>query len=591
MALSEDKEELLDDEDKESIPNESIQEEPKTLFDRILAPIEKKNPKLGRLFRDIRFQAFILFLLLLILYLNLIIWDFYFSSDSVPYGITMKEWFEDGEVDNYKLYFPFHPLTMPLAILFTYPMLPIVGSNYLLSYAVLNAILGAATVAFFYVVCYIFVHNRRLALVCSLALAFSFAFWENGEMAEDKSLGFLLFIMYVPLLFSYVGEISPFKRFEALKEWQKGLVLGLFMGLTIVAHLSFILLFLFTLIIGLRYKKLKFLKSSGFLFFIIGAALFCGIAFGLVAWQIGVGNLEEFIGMFTSYHTGEGGKQYFAPANPAGFSLTVQVRGMCGGVFTTLFFFISQDPGYKTAIIGIGAVVFLIIGYIIFYARKNKVVNSFYILMIIWFFNYFFFAPDDRNAWVYLLVPVWLSVCIGLDIMQREGITMVFLKRRLPDKLTGALTPVMTAVVVVLLINNGIVFSDAHFNHDEREEFINFAEANIENETSIFIVDESLDGFFTYYSDYEAESFINVVANPEVSDHINSSFENGTEIYVCEYWLLDSYIQKGSPRTERNYEARLELHKMIVAAFNSMYNYTLVYEYEWSDIYIITDIR
>ncbi len=558
---------------------------------KVMAPIDRKNPKLGKLLRDIRVQAAILFLVLLIVYVNLIIWDFYFSSDSVPYGITMKEWFEDGEVDNYNLFFPFHPLTMPLAILFTYPMLPIIGSNYLLSYAILNAILGAATVAFFYLVCYIFVGNRKLSLICSLALAFSFAFWENCEMAEDKSLGFLLFIMYIPLLFSYVGEISPFKRFEALKEWQKGLVLGMFMGLIIAAHLSFILLFIFTIIMGLRYQKLQFLKSQGFIFFIIGAALICGIIFGFVAWQIGVGNFDEFIGLFTSYHTGEGGKQYFAPADPGSFSLTLQFRGMAGGVFTTLFFFISDNPVYRVTTIGIGAMVFLIIGYIVFYARKNRVVNSFYILMVIWFFNYFFFAPDDRNAWVYLLIPAWLSVCIGLDIMLKNGVTLIFLRLKLSDKVNSAITPIMIAIVVLLLINNLIVFSDAHFNHDEREKFINFAEKNIENETAIFIVDESLDGFFAYYSDMEAVPFISVAGNPEVSDYINSSFENGTEIYIAEFWLLDSYIQKGSPRAARNYEERLELHKEIVERFDSMYNYTLVYNYEWSDIYRVTDLR
>jgi hypothetical protein len=577
-------------EDVEKEHEEGIKTSPKKqeLLNRIMTTLEKKYPKLMELLKDIRVQAFLLFLILLIFYLNLIIWDFYFSSDSIGYGLAVKNWFEKGEVDNYNLLRPAHPLTMPLAILFTYLVKPIIGSNYLLSYAILDAILGAATVAIFYLVCLKFVNNRKFSFVCSLALAFSFAFWENGEMAEDKSLGFLLFTLFIPLLFAFVGEIKLFKWFEGLNTWQKGLITGTFMGSVIAAHFSFVLLFPFFLFLGWRYKGLKFFKSSGFIFSIIGIALICGIIFGIVALALDVGSFGDFIGMFTQYHTGEGGEQYFALAKPGEFSLTTQLRGTAGGVFTTLFMFISENTGYKILIIGIGAIVLLIMAYILLYARKNKVVSSFYVLMVIWFANYFFFAPDDRNAWVYLLIPVWLSICIGLDIMEKEGMRLIFLKRKLPDKVTKAITPTMVAVVVILLINNIFVFGDAHFNHDEREKFVNFVDGKISDDDAIFIVDESMTEFFSYYSDKESINFAGVVLNPQTSVRINESFENGSAIYLGEYWLLDSYVKVGSPRTERTYEERLELHRAYVAKFNSMYTYELAYTYEWSDIYRIT---
>jgi MFS family permease len=575
--------------DVENEHEEGVKTAPKKqgFLSHMMATLEKKYPKLMELLKDIRVQAFLLFLILLIFYLNLIIWDFYFSSDSIGYGLTVKNWFEEEEVDNYNLLRPAHPLTMPMAILFTYLVRPIIGSNYLLSYAILDAILGAATVAVFYLVCLKFVDNRKFSLICSLALAFSFAFWENCEMAEDKSLGFFLFTLYIPLLFAFVGEIKPFKWFDGLKAWQKGLVTGIFLGLVIAAHFSFVLLFLFFLFLGWRYRGLKFFKSSGFILSLLGTALVCGIVFGIVAFALEVSSFGDFIGMFTQYHTGEGGEQYFALAKPGEFSLTTQLRGTAGGVFTTLFMFISQNTGYKVIIIAIGAIVLLIMAYILLYARKNKVVSSFYVLMVIWFANYFFFAPDDRNAWVYLLIPVWLSICIGLDIIEKEGLRLIFLKRKLPDKVTKAITPAMVAVVIVLLLNNTIVFSDAHFNHDEREKFVNFVDQNILDDDAIFIVDESMTEFFSYYSDKESINFAGVVLNPQISDYINNSFDNGTAIYLGEYWLLDSYVKVGSPRTERTYEERLELHREYITNFNSMYTYELAYPYEWSDIYRI----
>jgi hypothetical protein len=577
-----------EEEELETYADEKTQEK-KGFLQKIIGAIDAKNPKLGKLLRDIRVQAFLLFLFLLVLYLNLIIWDFYFSSDSVPYGLMLKEWFEKGGMDAYDLLRPAHPLTMPLAILFTYPMLPITGSNYLLSYAILDAILGAACVAAFYLVCYIFVHNRKLSLICSLGLAFSFAFWENSEMAEDKSLGFLLFILFIPILFSFMGETNPFKKFEKLKDWQKGLVTGVFMGLVLAAHVSFVLLFIFVLFLGWRYSGLKFFKSIGFVCFILGAAIVCIIVFGIVAMALEVDSLGGFIGMFTQYHTGEGGKEYFALAEPESFSLTTQLRGLAGGVFTTLFMFITQESAYYPMILAIGAILLFIMAIVLLQGRKNKVVSSFYFLMVIWFANYFFFSPDDRNAWVYLLVPVWLSICIGLDIISREGVKLILLKRKLPEKITSLLTPLVSVMIIILLINNGIVFADAHFNHDEREKFVNFAEANIGEENPIIIVDESTQGFFNYYSDIKAESWLDVVLDSNKSDYINSSLDNGDAVYLAEFWLNDSYVKEGGPRTERTYEARLNRHREFVAIFNSMYSYELAYVYEWSDIYRIVE--
>ncbi len=564
-------------------------QEKKGFKQKIISAIEAKDPKLVKLLGDIRVQSLLLFFILLILYLNLIIWDFYFSSDSVPYGLMLKRWFEEGGMDAYDLLRPAHPLTMPLAILFTYPMLPIIGSNYLLSYAILNAILGAACVATFYLVCYVFVHNRKLSLICALGLAFSFAFWENSEMAEDKSLGFLLFILFIPLLFSLVGEINPFKKFEKLKDWQKGLVAGVFMGLILAAHVSFILLFIFVLFLGWRYIGMKFFKDIKFICFVVGVALVCIIVFGIVAVALEVDSLGGFVGMFTRYHTGEGGKEYFALAEPESFSLSSQLRGLAGGVFTTLFMFITQESGYYPIILGVGAIFLLIMAFVLIQGRKNKVVSSFYFLMAVWFANYFFFAPDDRNAWVYLLVPVWLSICIGLNIMSREGAKLILLKRKLPDKITSFIPQLISIMIIILLVNNGIVFADAHINHDEREKFVNFTEENIDDENSIIIVDESTQGFFNYYSDIKALDWIDVILNPKVSNSLNSSLANGTGIYLAEFWLLDSYVKEGSPRTARSYEERLQQHREYVAIFNSMYTYELAYEYEWSDIYRIVE--
>ncbi|UCF08465.1 MAG: hypothetical protein JSW28_01895 [Thermoplasmata archaeon] len=558
---------------------------------RIMASVDSRYPKLAQRLRDMRVQVLLLFIILLIFYLNLIIWDFYFSSDSVPYGNIMKGWFEEGEIDSYELLRPAHPLTMPLAIAFTYLMIPLIGHNYLLSYAVLNAILGAATVAIFYWVCQQFARSWKFSLLCALGLAFSFAFWENCEMAEDKSLGFFLFAITVPVLFAFAGEIKPFSWFENLPVWQKGLVTGIFMGLVLAAHVSFVLFFLFSLFLLWRYKGFKFFIGKGFICYILGSAFVCGIVFGIVAVALEAEGIGGFIGMFTEYHTGEGAQQYFALAEPEEFSLTTQVRGTAGGVFTTLFMFISSEPAYYSAIIVTGFVVLLIMAYVIISARKNKVASSFFVLYVIWFANYFFFAPDDRNAWVYLLVPVWLSICIGLDMMEKEGIRLILFRREMPDKMKSAVTPIAAVVVAILLANNVVVFADAHLNHDDREEFVNFADDNIPEDDAIIIGDESLVGFFNYYSDRSAVHYGGVVTNPAVSDEINASFLSGTPVYLAEFWLLDSYVVKGSPRTEKTYEARLELHRQYVERFESMYNHTLAYRHEWSDIHIITGLK
>lgn len=580
------------EEDMENKTEEKREEAPpKGLFAGLHALIESRNPKLADWLKDLRVQAFILFIVLLIFYLNLIIWDFYFSADSMWYGILLKNWFETGEMSNFDLFHPAHPLMMPIAITFTHMMSPIIGKNYLLSYAILDVILGALAVSIFYLVCNKFINNRKYSLICSFALAFSFTFWENCEMAEDRVLGYIFLIILIPLLFAFVGEIKPFKRFEALKTWQMGLVTGIFMGLTIAAHFSLVLLFLFSLVLGWRYHGLKFFKSQKFIWYLIGTAIVCGIVFGLVAWSLGVSNLSEFIRMFTGYHTGDRGTQYFALSDPGNISWTVQFRGMVGGVFTAFFMFVSDNPIYNMAIIGICAIMLLILAFIMINARKNKVVSSFYILIVIWFTHFIFFAPDDRNSWAFLLVPIWLSVGISMDIVSKEGVSLMLLKRRLPDKITKAITPIVSILIVVMFLNNTIVFADAHFNHDDRERFVHFADENIQDDDSLIIMDTTLGVFFSYFSDMETIDFASVVTDPAVSSHINESFNNSIPIYLGEFFLLDSYVQKGSGRHEHTYEARLEFHRDRVERFNSMYIFELAYEYEWSDIYNITGLK
>ncbi|UCG68437.1 MAG: hypothetical protein JSV09_11565 [Thermoplasmata archaeon] len=578
--------------DTENKTEEQKEETPqKGLISRMFALIESRNPKLALKLRDLRIQAFILFILLSIFYLNLIIWDFYFSADSMWYGILLKNWFETGEMDNFDLFHPAHPLIMPIAIMFTHLMIPLIGKNYLLSYAIMDAILGGLAVSLFYLVCNKFINNRKYSLICSLALAFSFTFWENCEMAEDRVLGYIFLILYIPVMFSFVGEIKPFKRLESLKTWQMGLFTGIFMGLTIAVHFSLVLLFLFTLILGWRYYGLKFFISQKFIWYIIGTAIVCGIVFGLVAWALGVSNLSEFMGMFTGYHTGNRGSQYFALSDPGSIVWTAQIRGMVGGVFTAFFMFVSDNPIYNAAIIGICAVLLLLMAFIMINARKNKVVSSFYILIIIWFAHFIFFAPDDRNSWAFLLVPVWLSVGISLDIVSKEGASLMLLKRRLPDKIAKAITPIVSILIVAMFINNTIVFADAHFNHDDREKFVQFVDENIQDDDSIIIMDTTLGVFFGYFSDRETIAFVSVVTDPEVSLYINESFNSSQSIYLGEFFLLDSYVQVGSGRHEHTYEARLEFHREYVERFNSMYIIERAYEYEWSDIYIITALN
>jgi hypothetical protein len=81
------------------------------------------------------------------------------------------------------------------------------------------------------------------------------------------------------------------------------------------------------------------------------------------------------------------------------------------------------------------------------------------------------------------------------------------------------------------------------------------------------------------------------VLNPDYSDHVNYSFANGTQIYVADYWLTDSYVQRGSSRGQQSYDERLERHRELVARFNDMYEYEPAYQYDWSDIFRITNIR
>ncbi|UCE73185.1 MAG: hypothetical protein JSV56_09105 [Methanomassiliicoccales archaeon] len=583
---------MMSSEDMEDKGEEKdISKEKLGFFSGIWGAVEGKFPQLAKKLKDIRVQAFLLFLILLIFYLNLITWDFSNSPDSIGYGLTLKNWFEKGNIDNYDLLRPSHPLVMPLAILFTYLMVPLIGPNYLLSFAILDAILGAGTVAIFYLVCYIFVHNRKLSLICSLGLAFSFAFWYHCEMAEDRSLCFILFTLYIPVLFSFMGEIKPFRRFEALKTWQKGLFTGLLLGLTVAAHITFVLVFLFTLILGWKYFGLKFFKSARFIWFLIGTVMVCGIVFGATAWALEVGTVGEFFGIFTGYHAGGRGEIYFALANPESFSLVSQFQGLTGGVFTTVFMFISDSPGYRAAIIGVGAAVFLVMAYFIIYARKNRVVNSLYILMVIWFVHYFFFSPDDRNSWVYLLIPIWLVVCVSANIMLREGVTLMLAKRRLSDKAMKALTPVIITLVVIILLNNIFVFADAHFNQDERKKLAQFVDDNIPDDNAIIIVDDSTVTFFNYYSEKEALDFRDIILNSQISDYVNDSFSDGDAIYIADFWINDSYIVAEGVRYKQSYDERLAQHREYITAFNSMYTYELAFEYEWSNIYRITAVN
>lgn len=558
-------------------------------LNHMMATLEKKYPKFTELLKDLRVQAFLLFLILLIFYLNLIIWDFYFSPDSMGYGLILKNWFEGKTVSNYDLFRPTHPLTTPIAILFTYLMIPLIGPNYLLSFAVLNAIFGSCTVIIFYLLCCKIVGNRTFSVICSLGLAFSFAFWENCEMAEDRSLGFLIMTLYLPLLFAYVGELKSIKWYYALKPWQRGFLTGIFMGLTLVAHVSFVLLFLASLIIIWRYEGLKSYKSIKFIFYLLGTILICGIVFGIVAYLLDVRNIGEFINMFTKYHAGSTG--YFAPTSPEGFSIMIQLLELPGGVFTTFFMFISSGPSYKMIIIGLGAVVLSIMFFIMLSARNNKMVRSLYIIMTFWFAHYFFFGPGDRNAWVYLLVPIWLSICIGMSVISNENIKLPIIKRYVPKKLRKYNISMTVMVVIILLINNVVVFSNAHINHDEREQFVHFANKQIDYKNAIILVDESMVFFFGYYSEIESVNLVDVVLNPHTSDYINSSFNNGSAIYTVEYWFRESYIKAGTPRTEQSYESRIKIHKEYIARFNAMYIYQTVYSYDWSDIYQITELN
>jgi hypothetical protein len=65
------------EEDVEDKTEEQSEEVPKNgFFERLFASLESSNPKLADLLKNLRVQAFILFIFLLIFYLNLIIWDF-----------------------------------------------------------------------------------------------------------------------------------------------------------------------------------------------------------------------------------------------------------------------------------------------------------------------------------------------------------------------------------------------------------------------------------------------------------------------------------------------------------------------------------
>ncbi|UCE38206.1 MAG: hypothetical protein JSW00_02920 [Thermoplasmata archaeon] len=582
MGSKEDEESSTEDEGKGA-------SEENGFFNKIMAPIDRRYPKIGKLLRDIRIQAFLLFLILLIFYINLVVWDFYFTSDTVEYGLMLKNYFEGNEVSNRDIFRPAHPLTTPLAIVFTYPMLPLIGKDYLLSFAILNSILGSLTIAVFFLICNKFVGNRKYSLICSLGLAFSFAFWENCEMAEDKHLGFLMMTLYLLFLFAYVGEMKSIKWFEALKPWQKGLVTGIFMGLTLAAHIFFALLFIASLFIIWRYEGLKFLKSIKFIFYLLGTIIICVIVFGSVAYILKVESLEEFIGLFTYVHRPD--SEYFSLSDPENFSVIIQIREMAGGVFTTLLMFISSDPIYYGTTLFLGAIVFLIMAFILISARGNKIVRSVYIMMVPFFLQGFFYGGGDRNAWVYLLTPVWLSICIGLSLINTEEIKLLFLKQNIPKKMKRYIIPMTGVIVVILLVNNGIVFYDAHVNKDLRIDYIHDTTKNIDVKNSIMLTDEPMKFFYGYYSDIETIKIIDVIRDPNVSDYINSSFENGISIYILEFWFRDSYVKVGTPKYAQTHDTRLQSHHENIARFNAMYNYRTVYYDEFSDIYQITELN
>ena len=211
--------------------------------------------------------------------------------------------------------------------------------------------------------------------------------------------------------------------------------------------------------------------------------------------------------------------------------------------------------------------------------------------MIFWFIQGFFFGGGDRNAWVFLLVPIWLCICIGMSVIRTEGIKIPILKKELPKGFENYILPITIMIILLLLINNATVFANAHFNRDVREKFVDFANSNIETGDSIMIADESMTFFVGYYSEIEAVNIMDVIHDPNISDYINSSFENGTSVYVAEYWFRDDYIKKGTPRYEQTYEDRLKSHQEDIAIFNSMYVYGIAYAYKWSDIYQITELN
>jgi hypothetical protein len=105
------------------------------------------------------------------------------------------------------------------------------------------------------------------------------------------------------------------------------------------------------------------------------------------------------------------------------------------------------------------------------------------------------------------------------------------------------------------------------------------------------ITDEPMMFFFSYFSDIEAINIIDVIHDPEISNYMNSSFENGTSIYILEYWFRDSYIKVGTPRAAQTYDTRLQRHHEYIAVFNAMYIYQTVFYYEFSDIYLVTELN
>jgi hypothetical protein len=545
-----------------------------------LAPIRKKWV-----------QILIVFLFSLIVFLNLLTRDFYFSSDSMWYGLNMKDWFETGSLAGFDLLRPAHPLTMPVAIGFHYIMSPFVGSDYLLSYAILNAILGAGTVAVFYGTFDRFVKSKKYLLLCAAGMMFSFAFWENCVMAEDKALGFFLFALFIPLIFMYFSAIKPFAWFDKLKKWQKGIIVGGLLALIIGSHISFVLLFLFVLFLGWRYRGLKFFKSQELIWFALSSALVTGIIFWMVAIVNGAGSIGELLDLILFFHQNPGDQSLFALSDPQNFSLEWQLRGTAGGLFTMFFFFISGSPMYRMGIIGIGSMVFLVISYMVLYSWKNKIVQSWYMFFAMWFAHFFFYVPDERNAWVYLLIPIWLIVAMSLTKMEREGIKLILLRIKVPDSRKKIITPLMIVIICALLVNNGIVISNAHFNVDNREKFVNFVDESIPDDDVIVIVDSSLEQFFNYHSEKEAVSFRGLFLSKQSRDNINSSIENQTKVYVGEHVLLDSQIKVGGGTHPRTYEARLEQHREMVALFDSWYNYTLAHSYDWSNVLVITEFN